>query len=142
MTMPEKPEWDDRDEQQYDLVMPFLNVVSRGGKYEDEPFTAGWQMGEIMSALRERRIAATSYLVFSDLAEQVDLIAMKYDYTTDILHDDGTWAQIGVTRNDAPNLPQSLACPTCNHPLNEHFGDNYVGCVLCEGGLCNAGSTH
>jgi hypothetical protein len=41
--MPEKPEWDDRDEQQYDLVMPFLNVVSRGGKYEDEPFTAGWQ---------------------------------------------------------------------------------------------------
>lgn len=100
MVMPDKPEWDDRDGECFELVMPFLNVVSKGGKYEDESFTAGWQMGEIMASLKERHIAAATYLVFSELVEQVDLIAMKYGYAFDILHNDGTWAQVGVTRNN------------------------------------------
>lgn len=100
MEVPERPEWDDRDEETFNLLMPFLPVESTGGPYEDTAFVAGYQAGQIDGQLVNKHIAATTYLVFSRLIGQIDLIAMRHGYKFDILHDDGTWAQIGVTRLD------------------------------------------
>lgn len=98
MNLPERPEWDDRDEETFGLVMPFTEVASVDGPYDDLSFVAGFQMGQIDGKLESQKIAATTFLIFSRLTHQVDLIAMRHNYHMDILHDDGTWAQIGVTR--------------------------------------------
>lgn len=101
MNIPDRPEWDDRDEITYRLVMPFTEVRSEGGPYDDLSFVAGFQMGQIdgkLTSMGQNSIAAATFLVFSQLKHQVDLIAMKHNYTSEVLHDDGEWAQIGVTR--------------------------------------------
>ena len=94
---PEPPEWDDRE---YELVMPFVSVSSKGGPYSDESFTAGFQAGEISGKLSERVILATTFLIYSELISQVDLIAMRYGYSMEVLHREDPWAQVGVTRID------------------------------------------
>lgn len=98
--IPERPDWDDRDEETFGLVMPFVAVVSKGGPYDDPSFVAGYQAGEINGKLESRRIAAATFLIYTTLIEQVDLIAMRHGYTSEVLHRDETWCQIGVTRND------------------------------------------
>ncbi len=102
MTTPERPEWDDRDDERADremsLVMPFLAVISNGGRYEDLSFTAGFQAGLADGRHGSRHILASTCLVYSDLVPQMDLIAMRHGYRCDVLHDDETWAQVGFTR--------------------------------------------
>lgn len=67
----------------WDLVMPFLPVTSRGGPFDDEAFTAGWQAGvvdrslEVLAVLDGR---ALSFLVDSRLGDQMRLLGMKHGY--------------------------------------------------------------
>lgn len=67
------------DECDYGLVMPFAVCASNGGSYEDEPFVAGFRLGEIRE--RVRRDNAWSGLVREDDIPQLDLIAMERDLT-------------------------------------------------------------
>ena len=98
MTAPEQPEWDDR-QFKFELLMPFLAVESKGGPYDDQAFTAGYQMGNINGLLEDRRIAATTFIIYQPLKEQADLIAMRFGYTMEVLHDDSEeWMQVGYTR--------------------------------------------
>jgi hypothetical protein len=101
--MPELPEWDDRAG--FGLVMPFTMVMSKGGPYEDKSFTAGYQMGEIAGKLEMRSIAASTYLIYVDLIDQLDLIAMRFNYKTEVLYQDEYWVQVGVMRIDGETPP-------------------------------------
>jgi formylmethanofuran dehydrogenase subunit E len=82
-------------------------------------------------------VAATTYLVYTDLVPQVDLIAMKHGYKIDVLNQDDEWVQIGLTREDQERIAHSINCEQCHHPMNEHFGSGYGGCVLCPEGFCH-----
>lgn len=73
------------DDEQYDLVMPFVIVASTGGPFDDAAFVAGVTCGALDQELaitaavhalpRERYIDAR-------LIPQVDLIAMRHGYQT------------------------------------------------------------
>lgn len=82
------------------LILPFKVVRGSGGRYCAVSFTAGFQCGEISSLLAPRTILATTKLIYRDLIEQCDLIAMQHGYSSEVLQQDSDWAQIGFTRND------------------------------------------
>lgn len=51
--------------------------------YDDEAFTAGWQMGVLDTHLRRRDLPRLGWLpIPAACSEQVDLIAMEHGYTT------------------------------------------------------------
>jgi hypothetical protein len=62
------------------LVMPFVNVASRGGRYDDDAFAAGWEMGDLDSYLEHQRPAVYEKTIREGNAEQADLIAMHWGY--------------------------------------------------------------
>lgn len=104
--LPEKPEYDDRPgRDEYGLVMPFVCVTSRDGPYEDVAFVAGYQVGSIDARLADRRIAATTEMLYAPLREQVDLVAMRHGYETEVLREvEDEWLHIGFTRVEEPPL--------------------------------------
>ena len=69
MGLPEPPEYDDRQER-WELLIPFVAVVSKGGPYPDEPFVAGVQVGKILGELGPRTIEATTIMVYRSLIER------------------------------------------------------------------------
>jgi hypothetical protein len=81
--------------------MPFVTVTSKGGPYDDESYTAGWEMGALD---RDLRLAAllgsdTSATIRSDNLPQAELIAMAHGYLTTHEIDDETpsWALLHLT---------------------------------------------
>lgn len=100
MTKPERPEWDDRPDDHYSFILPFVAVVSVGGRYDDLGFASGYQMGIIYGLLSDRRVVATTQLIYRDLVDQVDLIAMRHGYSSEVLNQDDEWVQIGFTREE------------------------------------------
>lgn len=68
----------------YKLVMPFLPVESRGGPYEDEAYTAGFQMGRIDRFLEVRRLAKVEQLIYRENLPQADLMAMRHGYRLEV----------------------------------------------------------
>lgn len=66
----------------YEPVMPFVTVASKGGPYADDAYAAGWAMGQLSERLAAPWLRSHTELVRTlDLA-QVDLLAMKHDFTT------------------------------------------------------------
>lgn len=70
----------DEHESGYDLVMPFVNVASKGGPYDDSAYCAGWAMGVLDTRLGELKPVSHTETVRTADREQVDLIAMKNGY--------------------------------------------------------------
>lgn len=74
----------DETEGQYSLVMPFVVVTSNGGPYDDAAFAAGWNMGrldiELELCAKMGAVPRSLYLA-TQLAPQVDLLAMKHGFT-------------------------------------------------------------
>jgi len=63
--------------------MPFINVKSIGGKFEDESFCAGFEMGVLDCKLfQASAIPAENFFmtISIDNEEQADLVAMKHNY--------------------------------------------------------------
>lgn len=89
----------DNNEEDYELVMPFIVVKSVGGPFEDTDFVAGFQCGDLFRRMDhgENPIMATLY---KSLIPQFDLIAMKHGYT--IMIDDefvnDLWVHIGFDK--------------------------------------------
>lgn len=89
---------EDNEEQQHELVMPFVTVQSNGGPHEDVAFAAGWGMGHL-SAVLDGAVAKLETLgplrvqvertVDVDVRSQVDLIAMKCGWTVEFAEIDG-----------------------------------------------------
>lgn len=72
----------DDDSVEYELVMPFVVVTSKGGPYDDEAFAAGWACAEIDQALKAVAPwnATFARTIRTTVVPQVDLIAMKHGY--------------------------------------------------------------
>lgn len=69
------------EEPEYGLVMPFVNVASKGGPYDDDAYCAGWHMGGLDARLEHRYLARVSETIRSDDRAQADLVAMKHGYS-------------------------------------------------------------
>lgn len=83
-------------ESEYGLVMPFVNVASKGGPYADDAYCAGWHMGSLDARLEPRWLAKVSETIRSADASQADLLAMKHGYSVRLTpsdYDEWTFAE-------------------------------------------------
>ncbi len=84
----------------YDLVMPFVACVSKGGAYDDQAFVAGWECGALDA--RFQAMVGTAFMVERwvppNLIPQLDLIAMKYDLSLQQVStsEDGEYVQVFI----------------------------------------------
>lgn len=69
---------------EYGLVMPFVNVTSQGGRYDDDAYCAGWEMGHLDAQLGYQQPPTLERTIRDGNTEQADLIAMQYGYRADI----------------------------------------------------------
>jgi hypothetical protein len=73
--------------QDTELVMPFVVCASQGGPYDDDAFVAGFQAGSLYKTLAAiAAVEATGVIevpVRTALLPQLDLIAMKFGFTTE-----------------------------------------------------------
>lgn len=76
----------------YDLVMPFVVVTSKGGPYDDEAFVAGYRIGAIDAEMRHRALSVSATCRAPD-EPQIDLVAMRHGYETKArsVSEDGEW---------------------------------------------------
>ena len=80
----------------YGLVMPFVNVTSKGGPYDDTAYCAGWHMGGLDARLEPRYLARVSDTIRTADASQADLLAMKHGYSVTLdetEYDEWTFAE-------------------------------------------------
>lgn len=91
------------DEHEFGLVMPFVNVASLGGRYDDDAYCAGYEVGQIDARLEHERPTILTLPVHVANLEQLDLIAMRRGYALVIAEPEAVegWAQITLTRNGA-----------------------------------------
>lgn len=77
----------DDDEFNYDLVMPFLPVQSKGGPYDDDAFVAGYAMG-LLDAELGGSVFDQGRAVNVENREQADLIAMRHGFVAEFTDED------------------------------------------------------
>lgn len=90
-------------EENFSLVMPFVVCQSNGGPFEDRPFVAGYECGRIDAVLEHAKPGVLEVTVRHDNLPQLDLIAMRHNYSMLITGrpDDEEWVQITFTREAA-----------------------------------------
>lgn len=71
---------DDDAEVGAELVMPFVNVTSRGGVFDDGAYTAGYEAGLLDAELRDSLEPVQVRTLRADNREQADLIAMRHGW--------------------------------------------------------------
>jgi hypothetical protein len=67
------------EDAEYDLVMPFVTVASKGGPYDDGAYVAGYEMGLIATALAQGPPDRQATIRTANVP-QADLLAMQYGY--------------------------------------------------------------
>ena len=67
------------EDAEYDLVMPFVVVASKGGPYPDDAYVAGYEMGRIAAWLAQAPPDHQA-TIRTDNVPQADLVAMQYGY--------------------------------------------------------------
>jgi hypothetical protein len=86
---------------EYGLVMPFVNVTSRGGSYDDDAYCAGWEMGRLEADLERTRSHGLHLTIHTGNVAQADLLAMKHGYRAEITETDVVgWSYLRLTRAD------------------------------------------
>lgn len=84
---------------EYGLVMPFVNVTSRGGCYDDEAFCAGYEMGLLDARLEYEQPAMHEQMIHEHNIGQADLIAMHRGYRLEQKDYDATgWRYIQLVK--------------------------------------------
>lgn len=71
------------EENQYELVMPFVAVKSEGGAFDDESFVAGAEFGAIdhnMRIAKAMDLRLPPRMVDPRLLAQIDLLAMRHGF--------------------------------------------------------------
>lgn len=66
-------------EAEYELLMPFLPVESKGGPYDDDAYCAGWEMAQLharLKAARHHGLQPPAVTIRRANLDQADLIAM------------------------------------------------------------------
>ena len=96
--------YDDK-EINWTIFLPFVNVKSAGGKFDDAAYCAGFEMGMLdcklfqASAIPAEHFFATIHV---DNELQADLIAMKHNYKIEqkIYDESGEWVTCLFERPD------------------------------------------
>jgi hypothetical protein len=84
-----------------ELQMPFVNVRSRGGIFDDPSYAAGWEMGNLEAVLHLDEPTTLELTIHTANLVQADLIAMRhrYDVTkSEPIAGADEWAQFAVTK--------------------------------------------
>jgi hypothetical protein len=73
----------------YELVMPFVTVISKGGPHDDASYCAGWEMGKLDLNLATLKVHGEisytlHFTLLTENAAQIDLIAAKHGYVSEI----------------------------------------------------------
>lgn len=85
------------EEVAFELEMPFVCVTSKGGPFDDEPFVAGFRVGQIY-AMTYFHVPHLLQMVSPAEVEQIDLIAMKHGYRLETIPRTEEWTEISLTR--------------------------------------------
>jgi hypothetical protein len=79
------------------LVMPFVVVASRGGRWDDEAYCAGYEMGTLNAALAQRPARLLMTLQDGN-QDQADLVAMRHGYRCTVAGHDDQWVHMQFVR--------------------------------------------
>jgi hypothetical protein len=93
-----------------ELILPFVCVSSKGGPFDDEAFTAGFECGmlwDLLGGLRDGEVPFTDepVLVRASLRVQADLMAMERGYTMAAEATDGGWWLLATFTRDRAVAP-------------------------------------
>jgi hypothetical protein len=95
----------------WSLAMAFPVVASRGGRYDDESYCAGFESGRLDAALQQGGAQDVIVTVHTPNALQIDMIGMRHGYAvgerTD--HDDGEWTTMSLRRSTPAPAPHAVA---------------------------------
>lgn len=83
-----------------ELLMPFVNVQSVGGTYEDESYCAGYEMGRVDAELQCVPASVDSLIVTikDGNRTQADLIGMRHGFTTEFEDHENDWVTVRFVR--------------------------------------------
>lgn len=72
------------DEPEYGLVMPFVAVASNGGPFDDQAYTAGYEMGQLDGQLAAAQLPGGGWVLERTVRDenqgQADLVGMKHGF--------------------------------------------------------------
>jgi hypothetical protein len=93
-------------ESSMNLVIPFIQVQSVGGIYDDTAFTAGFHCGAINQLILtyHETWVDQEVMTYSNLIDQIDLIAMGYGLSTEVVAEHGDFATILIKKDTNPLL--------------------------------------
>lgn len=98
---------DDSEAAVASLVMPFVVVQSEGGPFDDESYSAGYEMGHMWCFLQMvtgmNDIRNIDLMVRSANVPQADLVAMHFGYVTEVKPCPGMedeWSAIELRKAD------------------------------------------
>lgn len=94
---------DDSENVDYGMVLPFVVVASKGGPFDDDAYTAGFEAGQMFESLSHIRMHTPD--IYMKLAmpihaanrEQLDLIAMHYGLTANFTEVADGWLTITLS---------------------------------------------
>lgn len=93
----------------YGLVMPFLPVTSKGGRYDDDAYVAGFEMGRLDALLAARVFARHEATVHTANQEQADLIAMRHGYRMELVTGGDGWVEVEFIATWEPTVAVDAA---------------------------------
>lgn len=79
--------------------MPFINVTSKGGQFDDRSFMAGYEMGILDMSLVVTGHYMVEMIIHSENELQADLIAMRHDWQMEVLERDEGYSFTRFTKN-------------------------------------------
>jgi hypothetical protein len=78
--------------------MPFVTVASKGGPHDDNAYVAGYEAGSLDARLEHQHPATLALPVHEVNLPQLELVAMRRGYSTDVEPEADGWAFLMLTR--------------------------------------------
>lgn len=79
--------------------IPFVNVKSKGGIYDDVSYAAGYEMGILDVSLLVSKNPVIEIIIHTDNEMQADLIAMRHNWTCEVLEREEGYSYLRFLRN-------------------------------------------
>lgn len=85
-------------EDSYELVMPFVTVVSKGGPHDDASYVSGYQMGQLDIVLTIPFVHQHRTMTHTENVKQADLVALRHGFTMEVVGEDNIWTTLEFRR--------------------------------------------
>ncbi|MDH5134050.1 MULTISPECIES: hypothetical protein [unclassified Microbacterium] len=95
MTTEDVSAWDDERDEASALLMPFVLCESKGGRFDDEAFTAGFALGALdrdLSLAAHSNMNPSERYMRVEYRSQADLIAMRHGFTLTLSSEQDGWS--------------------------------------------------